>query len=329
MHSSPLSRRRAMAASVALAGSSWLGGALAQAAYPNHPLKVVVPFPAGGLGIDMVARIVANELSTTLKQPVVVDNRPGGGTVIGTSAVATAPADGYTLLVMANSFTANPYLRSLPYDSQRDFTPVALMGFTPHVLAAKPQLAAHTLAELVATAKAHPSKLNYASIGNGTASHLAGEALKKLSGVELTHIPYKGQTPALTALMAGEVDLSFANLSDVRPYLESKKLKVLAISAPQRDPSIPTVPTMKESGLPDLDSNSTYGIMVRSGTPPAVVELLNKTIDQILKKPEVRQQLNARGVHPLGGSSAEFAQWLDKEGRKYAEIIKYSGAKVD
>jgi tripartite-type tricarboxylate transporter receptor subunit TctC len=315
----------------AVSALTLVAGAYAQdAAYPSRAAKIIAPFPAGGQGIDMVARSLANELQKVTGQSFIVENRPGGGTVIGTTAVAGAPADGYTILIMANSFAVNPSLQSrLPYDARRDFLPVSLLTITPHVLVARPTLAANSLPELLRLGKTGNTKLNYASIGNGTSPHLAGESLKKLTQVDFMHIPYKGQAPALTALMSGEVDLMFANLPDVLPYLESKKIKALAISAPARDPGLPAVPTMAEAGVSGFESNSWYGLMVRSGTPAGVVDRLNQLTVNILKQPDISRAFAERGLRIIASSPAEFRSWLDKEYVKYEEIVKFSGAKID
>ena len=298
--------------------------------YPNHTVRIVVPYPAGGMGIDFVGRALANELQNVTGQPFIVDNRPGGGTVIGTAALASAPADGHTLLIMANSFTVNPSLQSnLPYDSRRDFLPITQLTITPHVLVASPHLAANTLSEALQMAATNKSGLNYASPGNATPHHLAGESLKKISKANLTHIPYKGTAPALQALMAGDVDLMFANLPDVLPYLESKKIKALAISAPARDPSLPLVPTMEESGVSGFESNSWYGMVIRAGADESVVRRLNELTVGVLKSPKISQQFTAKGLRIIASTPEEFGRWLDKEYVKYEEIVKFSGAKID
>ena len=323
-----LNRRHALLASVATLASAALP-AWANAAYPNRAVKIVAPF-SPGQGVDLLARALANELNKATKQAFTVDNRPGGGTVLGTSAVAAAAADGYTLLAVGNSFAVNPSLHNkLPYDSKKDFSPISLLASTPHVLVAKPQLQANTLAEVLAAAKANPGKMNYASSGNGTAPHLAGEALNKAAGIQLTHVPYKGQGPTVTALMAGEVDLMFANLLDVLPYIQSKKMKAIAISALKRDPLLPQLPTMDEAGLPGFESSSWYGLMTRTGTPKDVVERLNTLVTTALKSPELTKQYAGKGLNLTPSSSAEFASFLDKEYLKYAEIVKFASVKID
>ena len=297
--------------------------------YPGRAVKLVAPFSAGQ-GVDLLARALCTELQKATQQPFTVDNKPGGGTVLGTAAAATAAADGYTLLAIGNSFAVNPSLQPrLPYDSKNDFTPISLLASTPHVLVAKPQLAANTLAEVIAAAKAAPGKMNYASAGNRTAPHLAGEAFNKAAGIQLVHVPYKGQGPTVTALMAGEVDLMFANLLDVLPYLQSKKMKAIAISSLQRDPVVPQLPTMGESGLQGFESGSWYGLMVRSGTPKDVVDKLSALVTTALKSPALARQYAGKGLNLMPTSTTEFAQFLDKEYVKYAEIVKFAGVKVD
>ncbi len=298
--------------------------------YPAHPVKVVVPFPAGGQGIDFVARTLAQRMQAISGQAVVVENRPGGGTVIGTGAVAKAPADGYTVLMMANSFTVNPSLQSnLPYDSEKDFSPVALLTITPHVLVARKDLAASNLKELLELAKKNPGTVTYASIGNGTSPHLAGEMLKKLANVNLVHVPHKGTPLALTSLMGGHVDVLFGNLPDVLPYLEDGRLKALAISAPKRHASLPNVPTMEEQGFAEFESNSWYGMLAPAQVPDDTIQQLNKLVVSILQEPEVRASFDTRGLDVIASRPAEFKDWLRKETDKYAQVIKESGARID
>ncbi|NYT82848.1 tripartite tricarboxylate transporter substrate binding protein [Alcaligenaceae bacterium] len=298
--------------------------------YPSQSVKIVVPFPAGGQGIDYVARTLAQRMQNQSGQAVVVDNRPGGGTVIGTGAVAKAPADGYTVLMMANSFTVNPSLQTnLPYDSEKDFSPVSLLTITPHVLVARNDLPANDLKELLALAKKEPGMVTYASIGNGTSPHLAGEMLKKLASVDVVHVPYKGTPLALTALMGGHVDLLFGNLPDVLPYLNDGKLKALAISAPKRHASLPKVPTMEEQGFAEFESNSWYGMLAPANVPDATIQQLNKLVVSILQEKEVQEAFNVRGLDVIASTPAEFKDWLRKEVDKYAQIIKASGARID
>lgn len=322
------SRRRLLQTSAAALGSAvWPVGA--QTSYPRRAVKIITPF-SPGQGVDLLARALAHELQSATQQAFAVDNRPGGGTVLGTSAAAAAAADGYTLLAVGNSFAVNPSLHNkLPYDSKKDFSPISLLASTPHVLVAKPQLQASTLAQVLAAAKAHPGKMNYASSGNGTAPHLAGEALNKAAGIQLVHVPYKGQGPTVTALMAGEVDLMFANLLDVLPYIQSQKMKVIAISALKRSPLLAQLPTMEEAGMPGFESSSWYGLMTRAGAPADVVDRLNTLVTGALSSPEMARQYAGKGLNLTPSSAAEFARFLDKEYVKYAEIVKFAGVKID
>lgn len=303
-------------------------GARAEA-YPSRAVRLVAPF-SPGQGVDLLARALASELHKATGQPFAVDNRPGGGTVLGTSAAAAAAPDGYTLLAVGNSFAVNPGLHArLPYDSKRDFTPISLLAGTPHVLVAKPQLQARTLAEVIAAAKASPGTMNYASSGNGTAPHLAGEQFNQRAQVRLTHVPYKGQGPTVTALMSGEVDLMFANLLDVLPYVQSRKMQAIAISAPRRDPLIADVPTMGEAGLPGFESSSWYGLMARAGTPGDIVERLNTLVTGALGSPGLGRQYAGKGLNLTPCATQEFARFLGQEYVKYAEIVKFAGIKLE
>ena len=303
-------------------------GARAEA-YPSRAVRLVAPF-SPGQGVDLLARALASELHKATGQPFAVDNRPGGGTVLGTSAAAAAAPDGYTQLAVGNSFAVNPGLHArLPYDSKRDFTPISLLAGTPHVLVAKPQLQARTLAEVIAAAKASPGTMNYASSGNGTAPHLAGEQFNQRAQVRLTHVPYKGQGPTVTALMSGEVDLMFANLLDVLPYVQSRKMQAIAISAPRRDPLIADVPTMGEAGLPGFESSSWYGLMARAGTPGDIVERLNTLVTGALGSPGLGRQYAGKGLNLTPCATQEFARFLGQEYVKYAEIVKFAGIKLE
>lgn len=305
-----------------------LGHAATQ--YPSQPINVVVPFPAGGQGIDMVSRMLAQRMNEITDQAVVVNNRPGAGTIIGTGLVAKAPADGYTMLVMANSFTVNPSIHSdLPYDSRADFDPVTLLTITPHVLVARQSLDADDLDTILASSAQDPGSLTYASIGNGTSPHLAGELLKKLADVDIVHVPFKGTPNAINALLGEHVDLLFGNLPDVLPYINEGTLKAIAISANERHESLPDVPTMSEAGFPEFESNSWYGVLVPAGTSPDVVAKLQSLFAEILDEEPIRAALAQRGLDVIASTSDEFRAWIDKEIDKYAEIIEASGATID
>ncbi len=323
-----ISRRPLLTGLLAALGAQALP-AWSNETYPARAVKIIAPF-SPGQGVDLLARALAVELQKTTKQSFIVDNRPGGGTVLGTSAAATAAPDGYTLLAVGNSFAINPSLHAkLPYNSQQDFAPVSLLASTPHVLVAKPQLAASSLAEIIAAAKAHPGEMNFASSGNGTAPHLAGEAFNKAAQTRIAHVPYKGQGPTVTALMAGEVDLMFANLLDVLPYIQSQKMKAIALSSAKRDPLLPQLPTMGEAGLPGFESSSWYGVMVRSGTPPSTIERLNALLTAALESPEIAKQYAGKGLNLTPSSPEKFAAFLKTEHRKYADIIQFANIRID
>jgi tripartite-type tricarboxylate transporter receptor subunit TctC len=323
-------RRSALTICAALLGALSPMFAIAAENFPVNAAKIVVPFPAGGRGIDMVARTLAQKMQNLSGQSVIVENRPGAGTVIGTGLVAKSPPDGHTMLIVANSFTINPSIQSrLPYNTGKDFAPVALLTITPHVLAATPTLSANTLQEILDSARRNPGKITYASFGNGTSPHLAGEMMKKLAKIDMTHVPYKGQAEAMPDLLGGNVDLMFGNLPDVLPHIKAGKLKAIAVSDSKRDINLPQVPTMREAGLGALESNSWFGIVAPSGTPTDVIRKLNAVIVKILTMPDVRNNFEAQGLQVIASSPDEFTAWLHKETTKYAEIVQASGARID
>lgn len=295
--------------------------------WPARPVRLIVPFAPGGT-TDLVSRLVAAELSRTLGQPVVVDNKPGAGTVIGVDAAAKSPADGHTLVTVANSFCVNQTLvKNLPYDSQRDLQPVALMGLSEHVLAAAPGAGLRTLADLVAAAKKRPGQLSYASFGNGTSAHLSGEMLKAALGLDLIHVPYKGQAPALNDLLGGQVTVMFGNWPEFRGHVRAGKLAALGMATLQRSKAAPDLPTLAEQGLP-LESNSWNGVLARRGTPEAVLRRLAAEIHQALAAPAVVQAFAEGGITAFSGALATpegFAGFIQSEIDKYAAVIRQAG----
>jgi len=320
-----LHRRHALAAIALLLG---MGTALAQG-YPNKPIKLVVPFPPGG-SADVLARNVGDKLSKSMGQPVVVENKPGAGGIPGATAVATAPADGYTLLFANTNIAINPSLyKKLPYDTATAFAPVVLMVQVPNLLLVPAQLEANNVKELVALAKAKSGNLNYASAGNGTFPHLAVEMFKLHSGAPLTHIPYKGAAPALNALLAGEVQVLSNDLVTATQHVKSGKLKALAITSATRAPTMPDVPTMAEAGLRDYVAVGWQGTMVPAGTPAAAVERLNAEINKALADPEVKASLAGQGLIVAGGTVQQFAEFLKQDTARWAATVKASGASVD
>nr|WP_321303202.1 tripartite tricarboxylate transporter substrate binding protein [Alcaligenes faecalis] len=294
--------------------------------YPTKPITIIVPFPAGGT-LDNLTRSLAQKMSDDFKQPVIIDNKPGAGTVIGTEIVARAAPDGYTLGMVANSFAINPSLYdNLRYDTVKDFTPVSWVAYTPHLLVANPDVPVKSLADVIATAKSKPGELSFASFGAGTSPHIAIERLKSEAKIDVLHIPYKGQAPALNDLLGGHVDMMFANTPDVLPHVKSGKLRAIALANDARLESIPDVPTFKEAGVDNMNSNSWYGVIVPSGTPAPIVEKLSAEFVRIVNLPEIRERLLAQGLEPAGTTSAEFAEYLKSEMEMAAKVVKASGA---
>ncbi len=296
--------------------------------WPSQPLRLVVPFPPGGT-TDTVSRLVATELAKTLGQPVLVENKPGAGTVIGVDSVARAAPDGYALVTVANSFAANESLvRRLPYDARRDLRPVALMGLSEHVLAAYPGSGLRNLADLVAAARKQPGKLSYASFGNGTSAHLSAEMLKAATSIDLGHVPYKGQAPALQDLLGGQVTVMFGNWPEFRGHVRSGKLVALGMATLKRSVFAPDIPTLAEQGLA-IESNSWNGVLAPRATPDAVVLRLNAEINAALKAPAVAQAFEAGGIVALPGGPERFAAFIGSEIDKYERIISAARITLD
>jgi len=304
-------------------------GASAQP-YPTKPIRLVVPFPAGGT-TDVLARAAAQKLTETLGQPVVVDNRPGAGGNIGAELVAKSPPDGYTLLMgTVGTHAINPSLYpKMPYDHVRDFVPVILVAGVPNVLVINPALPVNSVQELIAYAKANPGKLNFASSGNGTSIHLSGELFKTMAGVQITHVPYKGSAPALQDLVGGQVQLMFDNLPSALALIKGGRLKALAVTSKERAPALPDVPTMTESGLPGFEASSWFGLLAPAGTPQPVVAKLNAEIAKWLASPEAKEKLLAQGANAAGGTPEDFTRHIAAETAKWQKVVKESGAKVD
>jgi tripartite-type tricarboxylate transporter receptor subunit TctC len=297
--------------------------------YPSKPVRVIVPFPPGGFN-DTLGRTLSQKLQERCRQPVVVDNRPGAGSVLGTDLAAKAPADGLTLLIVSFAFAVNPSLHArLPYDTSRDFAPVVLAGAATNFLVANPALPAKTVAQLIALAKANPGRLNYGSGGNGTSTHLGMELFKLMAGVDLVHVPYKGSAPAITDLIGGQVDAMFDNAPNVLPHIKAGKLRALAVSTAQRSTLAPDVPTVAESGVPGYEVETWYGVVVRAGTPSAVIVALNAEINRVLALPEVQSRFTEQGVHAIGGSPERFAGHLRGQMSKWAKVVKDAGVRVD
>ena len=318
------------AASVVILTAAAATAAQAQAPYPSKPVRIVVPFPAGGT-TDILARAVAQKLVESNGQPVVVDNRPGAGGNIGAELVAKAPPDGYTLLMgTVGTHAINPSLYArMPYDHQKDFAPVILVAGVPNVLVVHPSVPANTVQELIAYGRANPGKLNFASSGSGTSIHLAGELFKTMSGVQMTHVPYKGSAPAIADLLGGQVQIMFDNLPSALPQIKAGRLRALAVTSAQRAPALPDVPTVAEAGLPGFEASSWFGLLAPAGTPKDVIAKLNTEVAKWLASPEAREKLTAQGANAFGMSPEDFVRHIAVETTKWQKVVKESGAKVD
>ena len=298
--------------------------------YPARPVRMIVPFTPGG-GVDLIGRTVAQRLADTWKQPVVVDNRGGGGGNIGTDMVAKAPADGYTLLMgYVGNLAINPFLYTkLPYDPVRDFAPVTLTATAPNVLVVHPSVSASSAKELVALARSRPGALSYASAGNGTVGHMVAELFKTATATQIVHIPYKGNGAAITDVLAGQVQLMFGAPGAVLPHVKVNRLKPIAVASATRPPALASIPTFAEAGYPEIEAAAWYGVLTTAGTPPAVIDKLNREIVRIMHSPEVKELLSVHGYDVSTGSPQDFARLIRADLAKWEKVVKASGAKVD
>ena len=298
-------------------------------AFPSKPLRLVVPFPPGA-GTDMFARVLAHKLSESLGQPVVVDNRPGGGAIIGTDIVAKAPPDGYTLLLSTTSHAINPSVYSkLPYDTLRDFATVTQVATVPIVLVVHPSLPVTTAQELVAFARSRPGELNVGSSSSGTVFHLAAELLKSTAGIDMVHVPFKGGSPALAALLANQVNVLFETSLTVGPQAKAGKLRPLAVGGLKRSSAMPELPTMAESGFPGFSAENWYGVYVPAGTPREIVKRLNREIVNALSQPDVRERFASQGAELIGNTPEQHEEFLRAEMAKWARIARLADAHAD
>ena len=297
--------------------------------YPTKPIKLILPFPAGG-ATDVMSRILAEKLTPRLGQTVIVENKPGAGTMLASEYVAKAPADGYTLLMAASSLVIAPSLYSkVNYDPIKDFTPVTQVAAVIHLVVVNPNLPVKSIQELITYLKANPGKVSYGSTGSGTSTHLEAELFKKMAGVEIQHIPYKGSTPALADLVGGQTSMMFDPIASSKPYLESGRLRALAVTTAQRSVSAPDLPTVAESGLPGYEAMPWLGIVAPAGTPKAVVDRLYKEVSEVLKMQDVKDRFKSLGLDIIGNTPAEFATFIAQDQKKWDQVIKNSGAKVD
>jgi tripartite-type tricarboxylate transporter receptor subunit TctC len=305
-------------------------GAQAQA-WPAKAVRIVVAYPPGG-GIDVMARQIADRLGATWGQPVVVENKPGANTIVAADAAAKSAPDGYTVLMTTDAtFSINPHLYArLPYDAQRDFVPVTMLVLLQQMLVAHPSLPANTLEELIRLAKARPGSLNYASYGSGSQPHLSGEMLKYKAGIDLVHVPYKGISLAVPAVMAGEVQLTFAGIATSSAPLKAGRIKALAIGGAQRSPLFPQVPTFAELGYPEVETHAWFGLFLPAGAPKEAVTRIYADARRILDDPEFRQkQLVDRGYDVVGSAPEEFARYIRRDSESRARAVKISGAKAE
>jgi len=290
--------------------------------YPNHALRIVVPFAAGG-GTDILSRLLGAKLSEAWSQPAVIDNRPGGATVIGSELVAKAPADGYTILISTGNFTVNPAMfPRLPFDTARDFIPVSMLATAPNILVVHPSLPVKNVRELIAFSKTRPRQINYGSSGNGGTGHLSMEMLKQMASVDLVHIPYKGGSPALNAVLMGEVSVLFNNMIATVPHINSGRLRALGVTTKSRSPIAPEIPSIAERGLPGFEATGWFGAFVPAGTPDAVVQKLATEFGRIVSLKEVRDVLTGQGAVPIGSSTREFAEFIRTDIERWRTMLK-------
>ncbi|MGE5094735.1 MAG: tripartite tricarboxylate transporter substrate binding protein [Betaproteobacteria bacterium] len=323
-----MTRHFARACALVLGAAVAMSGAAAIAAWPEKPIKVVVPFTPGG-GTDIVARTLGNGLSKDLGQPIVVENKPGGGTIIGSDAVAKAAPDGYTLLVATFAHAVNPSLHpSLPYAWDKDFAPVILIGRGPNVLVVRADSPYRSVKDVIDAAKANPGKLTYASFGNGTSAHLAGEMFTNLAKIAMTHVPYKGFGAAITDVLGGQVDMIFGTAAGVAGFVANGKVRALGVTSAERSPALRDVPAISET-VPGYRVESWYGIYVPAGTPPDIVAKLNAAIAKVARTDEFRKRVESEGIVISAGSPAELDQFVRGEEARWRSIVRENHIRAD
>ena len=324
-------RRHFIAVAIAaLASLLWLLPAWAQPApYPNRPIHIIVPFPPGG-AVDPIARSVGQKLSEAWGQPVVVDNKPGAATIVGSDFVAKAPPDGYTVMLASTSFSVNPAAYSkLPFDPVKDFMPISLVSKMPLLLVVNPQAPVHSVKELIDYLKARPGKVNFSSIGTGSTQHLAGELFKSMTGVNTVHIPYKGSGPSMMSVISGETSLTFETVFLLSPQVKAGKLRAIGAAGLQRAALLPDVPTISESGLSGFDVASWVMLIGPAGMPPEVVQKWQREIGHIMQLPDMRQQQISAGLEPIGSSPDQAAEFLKTEMARWGKIVRQTGITLD
>ena len=297
--------------------------------WPARPIRLVVGFAPGG-GVDINARLLAPKLSEYLGQQVVVENKPGAGTRVANETLARATPDGYTLLINPAAVAINMSLyKNLPFDTLRDFAAVSVFSESPNMLTVNAKLPVQSVKGLVAYARANPGKLNYSSAGSGTTQHLSAELLKLRTGVDMVHVPYKGTAPSLTALIAGEVDMTFANIPAIQAHVKSGRLKALASTGTRRDPQMPDVPTMREAGVEGVDVTVWYGVLAPAATPREIVNRIAEAVTRATRDPDTRKRMLEQGAEPVGNTPEQFTKLLREEVARWAEVVKISGARTE
>ncbi|QNP50559.1 tripartite tricarboxylate transporter substrate binding protein [Diaphorobacter aerolatus] len=314
----------------ALASSASVSAQAAVATYPNKPVRIIVPYPAGGT-TDIIARIAANQLTERLKQSFIVENKAGASGAIGAQAVAQAAPDGYTLVMAtASSHGINSALqKNLPYDAVKDFAPITVVANTPNIIIANPAVPVKNLQELVALARKEPGQINFGSTSAGGSPHMSAELLKMMAGIDMTHVPYKGAAPMLTDLIGGQVQIGFDNLPSTIGFVKSGKVRALAVTTARRWPGAPDIPTVAESGVPGYEVSGWFGLLAPAGTPKDVVDKIQTTIAEAVKSPAVAKQLNDLGAEPVANKPEAFAQEIRDDVEKWRKVVKTTGVKLD
>ena len=314
---------------LSMLGAVSTGTALAQANYPDKPVRFVVPYPPGG-GTDVIARIVQDRFQALLGQPIIIDNKGGAGGSVGSELAARAAPDGYTVLFTLSSHTINPAIYpKLSFDTIKDFESIGTVASLPQILVANPMVPASTVAELVALAKAKPELLAYASVGNGSPGHLAGELFKLRTGTQMTHIPYRGGGPAVTDVISGQVPLLWVSIPAAAQFVKTGKLKAFAVSTLKRSAAFPDVPTVQETGVPDFEVDSWYAMFVPARTPQPVIDRLNRALNAVLTEPAIREKLLAQGAEGVGGTPQTLTRIVAAEIPKWAKLAKDANIKAD
>ena len=297
--------------------------------YPTKPVRMVVGFPPGG-AVDIVARIIGKRLGENLNTPIVVDNRPGAGSAIGAEVTAKAPPDGYTLFLTAGSIAINVGLQKHPpYDPVKDFAAVSLIASTPNVLVVQPSLPVTTVADLIKLARAKPGQLNYGSGGSGTMTHLSGELLKVMTGIQITHVAYKGAPLAVVDVMAGQIQMAIGALPGALPQIKASQVRAIAVTTTKRSPSAPDIPTVAESGVPGYEASNWYGMLAPAATPAPIVTRLNGEIGRVLQEAEIVESLRRQGLEPVPSTPDEFARYMKSEIAKWSKVIRAAGLQAE